>query len=235
MTLPAIAAAAEAPQPAFSVSWGRALERFVDEQGRIDFAAIRNDPADLAEQVAFVAQTSPEKDQPAFPSRQSRLAYYINAYNALAMNAAAHSGLLPKSKVRFFYLGQSIVGGRKMSLYALENKLIRPMGEPRAHFALNCMVRGCPRLPRRPFTPAALEDQLDAAAREFFNSPRHTEVDVSAHRVRFSAILKWYQKDFLAQASSLIAYANRYRDHKIPEDFTLDFLPYDWTLNDSRP
>jgi len=118
-----------------------------------------------------------------------------------------------------------------MSLHTLENDVIRPLGEPRVHFALNCMVRDCPRLPRAPFAPATLQAQLNAAAQEFLSAPRHVEVDPAARRVRFSAILKGYDEDFLAVAPSLIAYANRYRDEPVPEDWQVEFLDYDWTLN----
>ena len=48
------------------------------------------------------------------------------------------------------------VGGKTISLYKLENDVIRPLGEERVHFALNCMVVSCPRLPRAAFSAAAL-------------------------------------------------------------------------------
>ena len=37
--------------------------------------------------------------------------------------------------------------------------------------------------------------------------------------------------DFLKKAPSLIAYANRYREAKIPDSYRVEFIPYDWTLN----
>ena len=55
--------------------------------------------------------------------------------------------------------------------------------------------------------------------------------DGDGGKVRFSAILDWYEEDFLAVAPSLIAYANRYRDEPIPEHWEVGFLDYDWTLN----
>jgi hypothetical protein len=38
-------------------------------------------------------------------------------------------------------------------------------------------------------------------------------------------------QDFLAHASSLIAYVNRYRAAQIPADFNVRFLEYHWTVN----
>ncbi|MEM8714048.1 MAG: DUF547 domain-containing protein, partial [Planctomycetota bacterium] len=159
------------------------------------------------------------------------IAYLINAYNALAMYGVLHAGVRPKAKIRFFYLREFEENGRRISLYDFENDVIRKRGEPRIHFALNCMVRSCPRLPRVPFTGTALNSQLEAAAHEFFNDPRHVQLEPDRKTVRFSAILDWYESDFLDVAPSLIDYANRYRDEPIPEDWKVRFLDYDWTLN----
>lgn len=213
--------------------WRRTLERAVDEQGRIDFRAVAADPADLDAFVGWIATVSPERDRARFPTAADRLAYYLNAYNALAMYAVLHSGRLPKDRIRFFLLTGLDVGRRPTSLYTLENDVIRPLGEPRLHFALNCMVRSCPRLPRQPFEAAQLDAQLDRAAREFLNEERNVQLDPAARRVRLSSILKWYKKDFLATQPSLIAYVNQYRDagRQIPADYDVAFLPYDWRLN----
>ena len=100
---------------------------------------------------------------------------------------------------------------------------------PAVHTALNCMARSCPRLPREPFQQATLDAQLDAAAREFFNEERNVEVGPEA--VRFSEILKFYTDDFLKSDPTLVAYANRWREAKIPEGRKVDFIPYDWTTN----
>jgi hypothetical protein len=228
MTAMVLLAATLAASPAaFHPSWATVLQRFVDERGRVDFAGIRADPRPLDDQVAFVATTDPSS----FDDPLARLAFLLNAYNALAMYRAAHSGVLPESKLRFFYFARHQVGRRRMSLYTLENDVIRPLGDPRVHVALNCMVRGCPRLPREPFAPETLQAQLNAAAVEFFAEPRHVQVEPARRVVRFSAILDWYEDDFLAAAPSLIAYANRYRPERIPDGYAVEFLPYDWTLN----
>ncbi|MCI0400628.1 MAG: DUF547 domain-containing protein [Gammaproteobacteria bacterium] len=48
-----------------------------------------------------------------------------------------------------------------MSLYAYENDVIRKLGEPRVHFALNCVALGCPILPKKPFTGKWLDAELE--------------------------------------------------------------------------
>src|SRR5206468_7312890 len=131
--------------------------------------------------------------------KDARLAYYINAYNALAMYNVLESGM-PKDlnavKVRFFYRNRLGIGGEQMSLYDLENKIIRPMGDPRVHFALNCMVRGCPRLPREPFEADKVDAQLDRQAKEFYNEKRNVDLQPDKQTVRLSQILQFYTEDF---------------------------------------
>ncbi|MCP4501906.1 MAG: DUF547 domain-containing protein [Deltaproteobacteria bacterium] len=67
----------------------------------------------------------------------------------------------------FFVWTQFRLDGQALSLYALENDVIRAgFHEPRIHFALNCASVGCPRLLRSPFLGSRLKIQLaDATPR----------------------------------------------------------------------
>ena len=215
-------------------AWANVLQQSVDDKGRINFAGVAAHPEDLDAYVAWVATKSPVSDPAAFPTRESQLAYYLNTYNALAMYNAIRSGIPPELdsiKVKFFGLTSFQIGGKKMSLNTLETKVVRPMGDPRVHMALNCMVRGCPRLPREPFRAELLDAQLEASTRYFFNETRNVQVDAEKQTVRFSQILQFYTEDFLKKAPSLIAFANQYREEKLPEGLKVEFIPYDWKLN----
>jgi hypothetical protein len=235
LVIPAGGPAGPPPASTANEAWARVLKDHVDAEGRIDFAGVGRSPQDLDAFVAYVAVTSPKLKPSSFPSRESVLAFYINAYNALAMYDVIQSGFPPDLdvvKVRFFYQNRLLVGGRRISLYDLENKIIRPLGEPRVHFALNCMARGCPRLPREPFRAEGLDARLDAAAKEFLNEKRNVDLDPEKRIAWVSMILNWYESDFLRTASSLAAFINRYRDEApIPARWEIRFIPYDWTLN----
>jgi len=93
------------------------------------------------------------------------------------------------------------------------------------------MVKGCPRLPQVTFTVADVNSQLDREAKRFFNEERNVRVVNTEKKVYLSSILKFYTVDFLKKAASLIDYANQYREQKIPTDYRVDFIPYDWTVN----
>ena len=216
--------------------WSEVLRRHVDPAGRIDFSALAKNHADLDRVVGFVATVDPAAQPERFPDRSSRLAYYINAYNALAMHGVLEEGVPDDlggwTKFRFFYLKEFKIGGTPMSLYSFENHVIRPLGEERIHFALNCMVVSCPRLPRTAFDANTLEQQLDAAAHAFVAEQRNVSVDPTTREVWLSAIFDFYTEDFLAHAPRLIDYVNRYRAQRIPADFRVRFFDYDWTVND---
>jgi uncharacterized protein DUF547 len=212
-------------------AWARVLAAYVDERGRVDFAGLASHRADLDSYVAYIAVTPP--DSIADPKR--RLAYLVNAYNALSMYNVLDSGIPERldllGRVQFFWLKRVVVGGEVISLYDLENEKIRPMGDERVHFALNCMSVSCPRLPQAAFDGASLDRQLDAAARAFFAEPRNVMVDPTHREIWLSKILSFYTEDFLRKAPSLIDYVARWRGEQLPKDYEIRFFPYDWTIN----
>ncbi len=216
-------------------AWARVLTKHVDVEGRVNFAALAKDRADLDQFVAYVYDVGPNNQPQFFPSAAHVLAYHLNAYNALAMHKVIVTGIPTTNaglkKVAFFYFGKVRVGGEDISLYDYENKVIRALGDARVHVALNCMSVSCPRLPREVFVAEKLEAQLEREAKLFFNEARHVEVNDTAKTARLSEILQFYTGDFLAQASSLIAYVNRYREQKIPNSYKVEFIDYDWTIN----
>lgn len=235
--LPALANAGRAAaQPAFALGpwqdrWAAVLRARVDDQGRTDFAAIAADPAPLRAVVEGAALGDPARMQ-----GPERLAYLINAYNALAMWGIVQRGIPQRldllERFRFFSRTEFRLGGRDITLKALEDDVIRPIGDERIHFALNCMVRGCPRLPREPFRSATLEAQLAAAAREFCESGYQVRPQPESGSAWISQIFQFYTRDFTpARAPSLAAYINRHRRAPLDPTWTMRFFDYDWTVN----
>ena len=218
--------------------WAATLERFVDDQGRTDFIALEKDTAQLQRFVDAVGQVSPASNPELFPTQEDVLAYHINTYNALAMKGVIERGI-PKNfsnllkRASFFKFRKVIIGGKKTNLYDYENKVIRPLGEARMHFVLNCMVVDCPRLPKFVFTAENLERDLQAASVEFFAKPKHIEIDQANKTVYLSGILKFYTKDYVASGDKqdLVEYVNQFRETSIPQDYRVKFISYDWTIN----
>src|SRR6516225_4891302 len=106
--------------------WDHVLKEFVNEQGRVDYAALKASPAELDRYVRELAAQSPVSHPQNFPTRQSQLAYWVNAYNALVMKGVVDHwpvesvrkiGGLPYS---FFWRKKFVVGERKYTLDAIE-------------------------------------------------------------------------------------------------------------------
>lgn len=227
--------AATAPPATADAAWAAVLSRFVDDEGRVDFRGLVGDGCDLDVAVAGIAAVAPGNRPDAFPTLADRLAFHVNAYNALAMEHVVRRGIPGRlsllGRLGFFVLSGVTVGGRSLSLYDYENEFIRPLGDERVHFALNCMSVSCPRLPHVPFHAASLDRELDAAARGFLAETRNVQVDDARHVLRLSSILSFYKADFLAHAPSLAEYINRFRAEPVPVGYSVEFIPYDWTIN----
>lgn len=106
------------------------------------------------------------------------------------------------------------------------------MGDPRIHFAINCASVSCPRLPARAFTEEEVETQLHFAARAFINDPERNHI--TPQKAEVSKIFKWFRADFESPGVSLQAYLNIYSEQDVPLSTPIEFLSYDWSLNDSE-
>lgn len=219
------------------IAWARILAQHVDSRGRVDFDGLARAPADLEAYVDWLGGHGPRSTPAAYTSPAAVLAYHLNAYNALAMRTVLRAGprgvLNAWRRTKAFALTPQRVDGGWTTLYFVENHVIRPLGEPRVHFALNCMVRDCPRLPRVPFEAATLDAALAAAEREFIDDPGKVALEPRRRLLRLSSIFAFYTEDFLVRDASLVAYLNRLRDPRdaIPDDYAVEFIPYDWTVN----
>ena len=235
-------------------NWGRVLEKFVTETGRVDYAALKADSADLDRYVTQLAARSPASHPREFPTRNSQLAYWINAYNALVMKGVIEKwpvksvvkiGLLPPS---FFWRKKFVVGGKKYTLNNIEKDiLLKGLAEPRIHFALVCASNSCPPPRREAFTAENTERLLEEGARAFVNDSRHVRIEVGRNRITLSKIFDWYKGDFekyaRAQGSAggenaLLDFLRIYADEPTRQaldtldDPKIDHFDYDWGIND---
>ncbi|MCB1175859.1 MAG: DUF547 domain-containing protein, partial [Leptospiraceae bacterium] len=100
---------------------------------RVNYAGIKANPG-WSNVVAMIAAFPVSK----LSNRSEKLAFYINAYNILTIDLIIKGGI--PASIR--NLGESVwkqnnvrLDGRLTSLDAIEHQLLRPLGEPRIHFA----------------------------------------------------------------------------------------------------
>jgi len=139
-----------------------------------------------------------------------------------------------------YFIGRNYrVGGETINLYDLERSvIIADFREPRIHFAIVCASRSCPKLQSEAYAAERLEEQLERGAKEFINDPSRNRFDPERKVAHLSMIFKWYEEDFAAKAGSLLKYVKPYvTDPAVAqklEQYTVEFLEYDWALN-GRP
>ena len=76
--------AASAPD---SAPWDSVLKKYVLDNGAERYAPLKQDSAALEKFVSQIGEVSPHSHPALFPSREAKLAYWINAYNALVVSA----------------------------------------------------------------------------------------------------------------------------------------------------
>jgi hypothetical protein len=178
-------------------------------------------------------------DAQKFSTRDERLAFWINAYNALAIQGILN-GSSPRSffgKIGFFYNDKYRVGGLATNLYDLEHKILRPLGEPRIHFAIVCASKSCPLLRAEAYAPGRLNEQLEEGARRFINDPSRNRFDREKKVAHLSKIFDWFDEDFAQHSGSVARYVARYvSDPALAEElaaghYKIKHLDYLWDLN----
>ena len=217
-------------------SFSELLSEYVVD-GYVSYAGFRDsrDFPQYVEQIADLDSTTLKTDQ-------ERLAFYINAYNALAIQGIldGYSTRNYWTKAWFFVLTDYWVTGQEINLWDLEHVIIRSMGEPRIHFALVCAAKSCPKLRSEAYTPDQLDRQLDDQARGFFNDPHKNSFDKVNKIAYLSPIMDWFTEDFESTGKTLQEYVAGYIDD--PEiradlaanNYQLQFKKYDWSLNGDR-
>jgi hypothetical protein len=219
--------------------WGKVLAKHVNALQEFDYAAVKQDPADLNAYVKSLGEVSPKSAPARFPTREAKLAYWINAYNALMVNAVVKA--YPVKSVRdmgplfgVFRKKEHLAGGVRMSLDDIEHRTIRAeFNEPRIHFALVCASVSCPGIPRHAFVPGTLESQLEEAAVQFVRQRRNLEWRDG--QLILSSIFKWYGGDFEKNGNKLLDFLKQRVPAPLAAQLTgsprISYRDYDWNLN----
>jgi hypothetical protein len=208
----------------------------------VDYAAIKADPA-YPVALANLAAARPAE----LATRAERLAFWINAYNLLAIKAVVDQ--YPTKSIRdggtllrsIWTKKVGVAGGREVSLDDVEHGILRPeFKDPRVHMAIVCASLSCPDLRREPFEAARLDAQLDDQAQRFLANPTKGLVLAPDGRAaRVSSIFKWFRDDF-APAGGVVAFIRARAGATLAprlgalSDGGLSYLDYDWSLNDTR-
>lgn len=202
--------------------------------GKVDYAEFKSSP-EFAGFLQSLAAASPDA-----MSANEKLAFWINAYNALVIrNVNDNPGIRkPLDVPGFFDKKKFAVAGRQLTLNQIENEVIRPtFKEPLIHFGLVCAAISCPPLIPKAYTGSNVRGQLAANAKAYLGDAKQNRFDAATNTLYLSKIFEWYKEDFGGDDAGLIDFAKTYGPDGMKSalasagDVRVKFNEYDWTLN----
>lgn len=210
-------------------AWDKLLKKYVAKNGDVDYKGFKNDAVALNNYINYLATKVPTESW----SKREQLAYFINVYNANTIKLIIdHYPTKSIKDIKNPWLKNRIkIGDKDFSLSGIENGILRKMNEPRIHFAINCASVSCPKLLNTAFTASNVETLLEQATKAFIQNTDKNKI--SENRIELSKIFQWYKGDF-KDNGSLIDYVNQYSTIKINPDAKVDYLEYDWNLNEQN-
>lgn len=246
IALLAPAQAAGESQPSLEDRWDAILERHsrwgvIDgvELVAFDYGAVRRDP-----EWALLMRQLRETPEPRDPD--ARIAFWINAYNILAVELVSRE--YPVDSIRdiggrlfnrVWNRGVAEVAGKERSLGEVEHDILREIADARIHGAVVCASVSCPPLRREAYRAERLDEQLDDNMRLWLNNPRTgVVVEDNGRTLRVSRIFNFFTSDFEDEAGSIWAYVQPYLDEDLKAQVRTNsprirHMDYDWSLNDT--
>jgi len=216
--------------------------------GHVDYEALTTETR-LDAFIAWLAVTDPSTlNDPA-----SRLAFWINAYNAYTLKLIRDN--YPVESINDLHAGGRIVGhvtkktawdvsfaiagGTTYTLNHIEHEIIRPVfQDPRVHFALVCAAKSCPPLRSEAYDGGRLDEQLDDQARVFLAQTDKNYFETDKRIAHLSKILDWYRGDFADSNEELLRVIAPWLSDGVRESIESDasswkveHTDYDWNLN----
>jgi hypothetical protein len=215
--------------------WSELLSKYVRTNGLVDYEGFKKDQNRLQEYLDLLSQNPPNPDR---WSREERLAYWINTYNAFTVKLIVDNYPVESIKdikrvipfvnsvwdVKFIKIGEETY-----DLNNIEHGILRKyFDEPRIHFAINCASISCPNLRNEAFVADHLEEQLKDSS-DLFLSDKSKNI-ITENKVAVSKIFRWFKGDFTKEGG-LKDFLRKHSGVEVADDAKIEFLDYDWGIN----
>jgi Protein of unknown function, DUF547 len=224
-------------RPVTHAVWDTLLHRHVGADGWVDYEGFRRDSGLLKQYLTTLSGAHPNDR---YWTREEQMAYWINAYNAFTVQLVTQHYPVPSIKdikrgVPFINTVWDIqfikIEGYQYDLNNIEHNILRPVfKDARVHAAVNCASYSCPALRAEAYVPERLDAQLTDAMQRFVRDPLKNRIE--PEKADVSSIFKWFSGDFDRDAGSVRAFINRYTPAPIAPGTDIDYIEYDWRLND---
>ena len=212
-------------------TWDDLTRKHISSSGKVNYAGFKKDKEELVKYIKELQ--SYHKDVSSW-SKNKRLAYWINVYNAVTVKLIVDN--YPLKSITDLHGGKPWdkklinLGGTDYTLNVIEKKIIiAKFKEPRIHFAVNCAAKSCPKILNRAWTEDNIQRYLTKQTKAFLaNSSQNT---ITEDKVVISKIFDWYKADFGTSNENVIKFINKYSDTEVKSSATVTYNEYDWSLN----
>jgi hypothetical protein len=259
---PEVTAVQEAPPPSdlepLHVPFDRLLDLYVRD-GFVYYRALKSDRSRFDRYIASLDVSSATHDA---WSREQKIAYWINAYNAFVLKTIIDnypirggSKEFPVNSVRqipgAFEKLPHRAAGRTVTLDDIDKTVLAELKEPRALLALGRGSIGGGRLHSEAYAAARLDEQLKKVASECVTRKECVTIDTQG-TLAVTPLFGWREAQFAETLGQQELASNPGRTplerailrlitpHVLPMEreflaenkFKLTYQPYDWRLND---
>ena len=210
--------------------WDELLLKYVSKNGSVNYKSFKTEHKKLLDYL-YVLNLLYSNEAFKTLSKDQKLAFWINAYNAMTIDLILRHYPIKSIKdidnpwdLRYWKLGE-----KWYNLNDIEHKILRKMDEPRIHFAIVCASISCPKLLNKAYNASNLEEQLTKVTKDFLSDS--TKNNISENSLRLSKIFQWFAKDF-KQNGNIVDFLNQHSEIKISAKAKKSFKKYDWDLNE---
>jgi hypothetical protein len=195
------------PQDTLPAARRKAYDELLDtnvRDGLVYYRALKADRGRLDAYLASLAGASIDSG-----SREERLAFWLNAYNALVLKTVVDHYPIPQRTSAYpvrsirqipgaFERTTHRVAGKMVTLDEIEQTMLSEFHDPRVYLVMGRGAIGSGRLRSEAYTAASIEAQLAEAAAECTNRSQCVDIDRVNNQVNVSSIFSWRSEDFIA-------------------------------------
>ncbi len=217
--------------------WDELVKQHVSADGTVNYKGFLSDKEHLDSYLTLLSNNPPKNSW----NKDEVLAFWINAYNAYTVKLIVKH--YPVKSIKD--LGGSIykvntswdikfitIGEEELDLNNIEHQKIRgQFEEPRIHFAVNCASISCPKLRNEAFVASKLDAQLTDQTKSFLRNKIKNDLS-DPNNPKISKLFNWYSGDFKVEGKSVFDFINEYAPVQVPNDADVDYLDYNWKLNE---
>ncbi len=205
------------------------FSKFVTD-GLVDYDAVYSDRTEINELIKLMLGIDIDE----LNNPETKKAFLINAYNLFVIDEISKRENInsPRDIPGFFNYIKHQIGGKEYSLDEIEKQLLfKEYGDPRFHFVLVCAAISCPEIVNYAYKPFNVDSALNAKTIRTVNDSKHIKVNNRTKTIYLSKIFDWYADDFSENGKTVIDFINTYRKNKLDKNYSIKYMPYNWSLN----